>query len=165
MPLTDDDLRRLCAETGRRWRSLVHWVPRKGIDFDDPRWFVELRQGPRIMILTHRQGRCIYLGPDDRCTAYPSRPLGCRIYPFDPEFTRSGRLHRLALIEATACPSARDGENPVAELRALHVRYEAANDAYLARVAAWNRTQRQRRRRGLAPETARAFMTALGLET
>ncbi len=163
LPLTDDDLRRLVAGTEAAWPDLVQWVSTSGIDLDDRRWFVSLRQGPRAMVLRHRRGRCVYLDRNDRCTAYASRPIGCRVYPLDPEFSARGTLRRLRLIEATNCPSSMAGNNDIGALLELHRQYDAENETYLERVARWNRQQRARRRRSLKPETARRFLEFLGL--
>jgi len=51
--------------------------------------------------LRHERGGCRYLGEDNRCTIYSSRPLGCRVYPFDPDFSRAGKLVRLKIVKAT----------------------------------------------------------------
>lgn len=160
--MTDADLRRLVDGTGATPPDLVQWVDRDGIDLRDRRWFVMLRQGPRTMVLRHRRGRCVYLGPDDRCTAYESRPIGCRVFPLDPEFSARGTLRRLDLIEATECPYAMDGSNDIDTLRALHQRYDAENDAYLEKAATWNRLQRARQRQGKKPETGPRFLEFLG---
>ncbi len=162
LPLTDHDLRRLVGATGIPWRQLVQWVGKDGIDLSDRQWFVLLRPGPRTMVLRHRRGRCVYLGADDRCTAYESRPLGCRVFPLDPEFSTRGTLRRLELIEATECPYELDGHHNVADLRTLQQQYDAENDAYLTQVASWNQLQRQRLRRGLKPEPATRFLHFLG---
>ena len=66
---------------------------------DEPEAFASLRQGKRVMVLRHENGGCRYLGDDNRCTIYTSRPLGCRVYPFDPEFTSKGKLRRLKIVE------------------------------------------------------------------
>lgn len=36
-----------------------------------------------------RDGRCVFLGADLRCTIYALRPVQCRTYPFWPEVLRS----------------------------------------------------------------------------
>src|SRR5262249_2269809 len=137
---------------------------RGGIDMDDePEAFVRLRQGKRVMVLRHAHGGCRYLGPDDRCSIYTSRPLGCRIYPFDPEFTKKGKVRRLTLVRATECPYELDGENRVPELRELHERYSDAHEAYNDKVAEWNREQKRRVRTGHAAQTANEFFDFLGL--
>jgi len=32
-------------------------------------------------ILRNVEGRCVFLGEDERCAVYGIRPIGCRIYP------------------------------------------------------------------------------------
>lgn len=39
--------------------------------------------------LALRDGRCVFLGEDLRCSIYPVRPTQCRTYPFWPEVLRS----------------------------------------------------------------------------
>lgn len=150
--------------TGDAPTDFVTWVDRHGIEMkDEPEAFVRLRQGKRVMVLRHQRGRCRYLGADNRCTIYESRPLGCRIFPFDPEFTRTGELRRLGLIRVTECPYTLEGNTRVAALRALNRRYAEAQDAYHRRVADFNRVQEGRRRRGQAAQTATEFFRFLGL--
>lgn len=145
----------------------MRWVDRHGIEMDDePEGFVSLRQGKRVMVLRHgRNGRrgCRYLGTDDRCTIYKSRPLGCRIFPFDPTFRKDGTLRRLQLIQATDCKYELDGKNDVGEMQALHKRYEVATESYQDKIADWNKAQAKRKRSGKKPETARRFLEFLGL--
>lgn len=165
LPLTDRDLRRIARRTGHAPRDVVRWVDRQGIDMDDePEAFVMLRQGKRVMTLKHERGRCMYLGADDRCTIYGTRPLGCRVFPFDPTFgKRDGRLRRLTLIQATECLYELDGHNDPDKLRDLHERHESETATYYAKVAEWNRAQRARRRAGRAVQTAAEFLAHLGL--
>jgi Fe-S-cluster containining protein len=164
LPLTDEDVRRIVRRTGDRPEDIVTWVDRHGIDMDDePEAFVRLRQGKRVMILRHSYGGCRYLGKDGRCTIYTSRPLGCRVYPFDPDFTQKGKLRRLTLVKATPCPYELDGETKIRDLRTLHEQYSDAHDAYNDKVAEWNQRQERRMRKGGAAETAREFFVFLGL--
>jgi Fe-S-cluster containining protein len=166
LPLTDQDVRRIASRTGDRPRDIVAWVDRHGIDMDDePEAFVRLRQGKRAMVLAHKNGGCRYLGKDARCTIYSSRPLGCRIYPLDPDFTRKGKLRRLTLVKATPCPYELDGKNEITDIRELHERYSDAHDDYNDRVAEWNRRQERRLRKGQSAETAAEFFVFLGLES
>ncbi len=163
LPLTDHDVRRFLETTGDRTEDLIRWASHRDIELNEPEWFVSIRQGKRVMVLRHQRGGCWYLGRDRRCTAYQHRPLGCRVFPFDPTFDTRGELRRLELIRATDCPRALDGSNDLASLRALHRMYEGATEAYLARVAEWNRHQRRRRRAGKAAQTGREFLVYLGL--
>jgi Fe-S-cluster containining protein len=44
---------------------------------------VPISQGDNVVIervITYRDGRCPFLGDDDRCTIYESRPQSCRIF-------------------------------------------------------------------------------------
>ena len=164
LPLTDGDVRRIAERTGEEPREFVRWVDRNGIEMDDePEGFVMLRQGKRAMVLAHGRRGCRFLGPDDRCTIYSSRPLGCRIFPFDPTFGKDGKLRRLTLIQAADCRYAKDGDNDVDSLRSLHERHERAMERYEARIAEWNREQRRRRRNGKSAQTSREFLEFLGV--
>lgn len=164
LPLTDADVERITKSTGDDARDVVRFVDRNAIDMDDePEAFAALRPGKRVMILRHEGGGCRYLGDDDRCTIYGARPLGCRIFPFDPKFDRNGKLRRLKLIPATDCKYELDGQNDPDAIRVLHQRYEAANAAYQARIAEWNRLQRARRRSGRQAQTSQDFLKFLGL--
>jgi Fe-S-cluster containining protein len=163
LPLTDHDVRRFLETTGDRTEDLVRWASSREIALEEPEWYVLLRQGKRVMVLRHQRGGCRYLGRDRRCTAYQHRPLGCRVFPFDPTFGARGELRRLVLIRATDCPRVLDGMNDLASLRELYRRYEHATEQYLERVAEWNRQQRRRRRAGRAAQTGREFLEYLGL--
>jgi Fe-S-cluster containining protein len=162
--LTDADVRRISERTGDDPVDIVRFIDRNAIDMDDePESFALLRQGKRVMILRHEGGGCRYLGDDDRCSIYGARPLGCRIFPFDPRFDKKGKITRLKLIQATDCLYELDGENDPDQIRKLHERYEAANAAYQEKVAAWNQQQKARKRSGRAAQTARDYLAFLGL--
>ncbi len=164
LPLTDVDIVRIQQRAGDDARDFVRWVDRMGIDMDDePEAFVRLRQGKRVMVMRQGRGGCHFLGADDRCTIYASRPAGCRIFPFDPTYTQQGKLRRLKLIQATDCKYELDGENDPDTLRELHQRHESATAAYQARVAEWNREQARRKRAGQAPQTAGKFLEFLSV--
>lgn len=165
LPLTDADVRRIARRTGDQPSEFIRWVDKDGIDMDDePEAFVMLRQGKRVMVLRHENGGCRYLGKDNRCTIYTSRPLGCRVYPFDPDFTKNGKLRRLQIVKATECPHEMDGENDPETLRELDGKYQQAHWDFNDKVAEWNRAQQLRKRAGKAARTAREFLAFLGLE-
>jgi Fe-S-cluster containining protein len=112
-----------------------------------------------------RQGKggCHYLGPDDRCTIYGSRPLGCRVFPFDATFGKDGKLRRLKLIQATECKYELDGENDPGAMQQMQTRHEGVTAAYQARIVEWNREQAKRKRQGKSVQTAREFLSFLGV--
>jgi Fe-S-cluster containining protein len=166
LPLTDNDVRMISGHTGDRPEVFVRWVDRDGIDMDDePEGFITLRQGKRVMVLRHNKGRgCHYLGSDNRCTIYEARPLGCRIFPFDPTFAKKdGSIRHLKLIQATDCLYELDHKNDVKALRELHVSHEDMTSTWYGKIAAWNKQQAKRKRQGGALGTARKFFEFLGL--
>lgn len=166
LPLTDADVRRITEHTGDRAPDVVRFIDRMAIDMDDePEAFAILRQGRRVMVLRHRaaRGGCMYLDADERCSIYDARPLGCRIFPFDPTYNRAGKLVRLKLIQATDCRYELDGMNDPESLRRLHEHYREATRQYQAKIAEWNRHQMRRKRRGYQAQTSREFLSFLGL--
>lgn len=164
LPLTDQDVVRITQRVGVGAESFVRWVDRHGIDMDDePEAFVKLRQGKRVMVMRQGRGGCHFLGKDDRCTIYSSRPLGCRIFPFDPSFSKQDKLRRLTLIQATDCLYELDGKNDPNQIRELHTRHEGATRAYHERIADWNNTQTRRVRQGKRVQTATDFLSFLGV--
>ena len=166
MPLTDADVRRITEHTGDRAPDVVRFIDRMGIDMDDePEAFAILRQGRRVMVLRHRAaaGGCMYLDAAERCSIYGARPLGCRIFPFDPLYNKGGKLVRLNLIQATDCRYELDGKNDVDALRRLHERYLEATRQYHEKIAAWNRIQTRRKRLGRSAQSSTEFLAFLGL--
>jgi Fe-S-cluster containining protein len=164
LPLTDQDVARITQKTGDDATEFVRWVDRMGIDMDDePEAFVRLRQGKRVMIMRQGKGGCHYLGPDDRCTIYGSRPLGCRVFPFDSTFGKDGKLRHLKLIQATDCQYELDGDNDPNAMRDQQQRHEGVTAQYQVRIAEWNREQARRKRQGKSVQTARDFLAFLGV--
>jgi Fe-S-cluster containining protein len=164
LPLTDRDVLRIAQRTGATPRSFVRWVDRNGIDMDDePEAFVRLREGKRVMVMRQGEGGCHFLGKDDRCTIYSQRPLGCRIFPFDPTYDKAGKLVRLTLIQATDCLYELDGDNDTSVVQRLHERHDRATSHYHQRVAIWNQEQSRRVRQGRSAQTAGDFLAFLGI--
>ena len=164
LPLTDQDITRITKATGEPPSAFVRWVDRHGIDMDDePEAFVRLRDGKRVMIMRQGKGGCHFLGADDRCTIYKSRPLGCRVFPFDGTFGKDGKLRRLKLIQAADCQYELDGENDPDAMRDMQQRHEGVNAKYQARIAEWNAEQARRMRQGKSAQTARDFLSFLGV--
>lgn len=164
LPLTDQDIVRIQQRVGVEAETFVRWVDRHAIDMDgEPEAFVRLRQGKRVMVMRQGKGGCHFLGKDDRCTIYGSRPLGCRIFPFDPTYNKQGKLTRLKLIPATECLYELDGENDPTAIRDLHDRHDGSTARYHDRIAEWNSEQARRVRQGKRAQTARDFLVFLGV--
>lgn len=55
---------------------------------------VPIRRDGRVVVervLPYRDGKCQFLGPDDRCTIYEVRPLACRQFECATNFDAQGR--------------------------------------------------------------------------
>lgn len=78
----------ICAYLGLSWG----WFRR--------RYLARTAQGARVLRL-ERDGRCTFLGADNRCTVYAARPRQCATYPFWPEVvaTRAGWLREARRCE------------------------------------------------------------------
>lgn len=50
------------------------------------------QDGRRVVekVLPYREGRCQFLGADDRCTIYDDRPAGCREFQCAPAYNQHG---------------------------------------------------------------------------
>jgi Fe-S-cluster containining protein len=52
-----------------------------------------IRSGDRVIVekvLPYVDGRCQFLGDDDRCTIYPDRPAACRTFECIDHFNQDG---------------------------------------------------------------------------
>lgn len=85
-------------ETIRRFLGLSNsWFRRRYL----------VRDGDRNGIRLGRDGRCPFLGRDNRCRIYPVRPRQCRTYPWWPELVE----HRQTwLAEGRRCEGINRGE-------------------------------------------------------
>ena len=161
LPMNSADLARLVEHEGQSPRSIVTFVGADAIDMDDePEARVLLSEGVRVMVLRQKRGACQFLGSDDRCAVYEHRPIGCRVFPFDPTFGASGKLRRLQLIDATDCLYELDGHNDPATIVALQRQLDEQTELFYAFVKSWNRSQRRRRRRGTPLKGRAAFVSA-----
>ena len=69
------------AERIRAWLGLTPgWFRR--------RYLHRLETG-ELVVASENDGRCVFLGADERCRVYPVRPVQCSTYPFWPEVVRS----------------------------------------------------------------------------
>lgn|SRR6478735_7768495 len=165
VPLTHADVRRLADATGRAAARFVAWLPTHEVDLiGEPGSLVVLDHdaGHALMVLAQREGACVLLGSDERCTAYAARPGNCRLYPFSASFGRRGGIRRLRLLGGTECDYARDGDTDPHALRLADERRWAEHRSYLAQVSRWNRAQRHRSLLGRRLHGASEFLDFLG---
>jgi len=81
--VTDADVIRIAKETDRSPQDFVDLCPSKSIIGQDEDCNLKMQTGTYRIILVERGGRCIFQLDDRRCGIYESRPLPCRIFPFD----------------------------------------------------------------------------------
>lgn len=81
--VTDADVSRIAKETGRSPHDFVDLCPREAIIDQDEDCNLKMQTGTYRIVLAERRGRCIFQLADRRCEIYESRPLPCRIFPFD----------------------------------------------------------------------------------
>jgi Fe-S-cluster containining protein len=165
VPLTHADLRRLVDATARPASEFVAWLPTREVDLTgEPGSLVLLdhEAGHVLMALAQREGACVFLGSDERCTVYRARPGNCRLYPFAASFGRRGGIRRLRLLAGTDCEYARDGQHQPHALRVADEQRWAEHRSFLAHISRWNRAQRHRALLGRRLQGARDFLEFLG---
>ena len=83
-----------CKQNGHEFAALLQGddeVRRFGA-FSTEATFRDAAEGhPRVeRVLPYVDGRCRFLGPDDRCTIYEDRPRACRRFECAPHFAENG---------------------------------------------------------------------------
>lgn len=68
--------------------------------------------GDARVLDTDEDGRCLFLGPDDRCTVYEDRPLDCRLFPFGVVLDEAAGEIRVVLVD---CPLSREYDTAAIE--------------------------------------------------
>jgi Fe-S-cluster containining protein len=80
-----------CKQNGHVYAALL--------DGDEVRrfapWSIDapIHNGPRVVVekvLPYVNGRCVFLGEDDRCRVYEARPRACRAFECASQFNRHG---------------------------------------------------------------------------
>jgi Fe-S-cluster containining protein len=160
--LTHHDLERLVRSLRAMPAALVEWLAPGQVDLDTvSASMVLLPPGPRLMVLAHVGGACTLLDTDNRCRAYATRPLDCRLYPFVLERAPDRRVTRLSLFEPSGCGELRSEANDLDELTQTDEDRWSRLFEYQALVARWNRMARHRTRLRHRPHGEREFMAFL----
>jgi uncharacterized protein len=145
--LTHLDLARLARVVTEPLTALVAWLPPDTVDLDaESASFVDLLQGPRLMVLAHEGRGCRFLTAEDRCSVYAVRPRDCELYPFVLERNERRAPVRLTLFEPAGCGDVATPPRHLDDLVRADDERWAELDAYRALVARWNRLARHRRR-------------------
>ena len=99
-----------------------------------------------VLTLKQVDGSCIFL-KDSLCSIHPHRPLACRLYPFNPIFTKMTKGWRTEYtIDSEGCPGLDnvDGEIPQ-EVKDLARQWRDERSAYDLFVFEWNKREDKHR--------------------
>lgn len=139
--VTHKDISRLIRATGLspgRFTSLY-----ASVDFDDDNYWIRMSYGRRLLGLRKTGGKCIFLSEDNRCTVYDSRPMSCRIYPYQVYLDEQNELEDIQLQESVRtqvnCRFRRDGHNSLGKIRRLSRQDNTESESYQRKVLRWNR--------------------------
>ena len=123
-----------------------------GVEKNDPTW-LDVGGKPYMMSLRRKKAktkpRCFFLDKKTRfCTIYESRPILCRLFPFNVHETRAGELKGFTLHQDVECPRHRDGVVETEPLYALYLDDSKHQQDYADLVRVFN----GRTYRGKKPE-------------
>jgi Fe-S-cluster containining protein len=158
VPVTEADVLRLMKGTGLPALEFIDFFERSDFDDDaDDLGWVKLDEGLRAMALRKAEGQeaCGFL-KDLRCSVYPHRPITCRIYPHNLRFDATGAISRVFISEDVPCPYELDGKVDRAALVANWHLDDRQDEAYHAKVRAFNE--------GPGPRSRADFLRYLGLD-
>ncbi len=128
------DVVRIAKETATDPKKFLEFVTPEeleGVAKSDPTW-LEV-DGERYMMALRRGPRgCHFLDKRTlRCKIYESRPLLCRLYPFQVHETRDGEYKNFSLHKDVGCPKNRDGVHltePLYEMYQLDCEHQQTYD-------------------------------------
>ncbi|MCA8985117.1 MAG: YkgJ family cysteine cluster protein [Planctomycetaceae bacterium] len=96
--VTPGDVERIRTASGREdfFEFRVPADPIYGLEHDDPLWLecVFREDGTRRVLKQRENGDCHFLGTAGCCLPLETRPLVCRLYPYD--YTAAGLLEKLS---------------------------------------------------------------------
>jgi len=154
--VTDADVRRLVDGVGIEPASVVRFFkPDELVMHKRHPFWIRFASGPAVMGLRWENGHCRFLGANNLCTVYESRPVTCREYPFNVERSEAGKT-TVSIDHVVDCPNEWDGKNSIREIKAVVTWNETQSQDYVGKVKAWNRLRQGAR-------TRPAFLAFLGL--
>ena len=143
--ITDEDVRRVTAHTGKPADEIAAFYPPSEIEWglDNPGW-IKLDDGWHIMGLIRKEDGCQFLGEDALCGIYEHRPVACRRYPFDVEFDEDNELSLLGVNDSVECPYELDGNDyKKKEIKALVEWEDREEQPYFKQVDKWNKRKKK----------------------
>jgi len=113
-------------------------------DGEDRSEWIRLSYGMRFMGLRKRNGRCIFLSKEKKCTVYPVRPLTCRIFPLSVVIDEEkGCVDGLDLSDIVIdrfirCRHRYGEERPLKEFIRDAVQAMRETNSYSKKIKKWN---------------------------
>jgi len=161
--VTHYDVHRLSKFTNIPPRRIVKFYRPDEIEEDDEdrsEW-IRLSYGMRFMGLRKRDGRCIFLSKERKCTVYPVRPLTCRIFPLSVVIDENNHINGVDLSDIVIdkfikCKHGYGKERPLQEFVREAAQARRETKSFSQKIKKWNTLPH----RG----NASAFLRFLGLE-
>jgi Fe-S-cluster containining protein len=99
--LTDNDIKRLVKHTGLPTDRLIRLYAKSDFTVvNDTEDWINLSYGKRQFGLRKKKdGSCLFLSDDRKCTAYEARPMACRVFPIDVYLDEESRVSDLELSD------------------------------------------------------------------
>ena len=152
--LTHLELQRLADYTHLPARNIAKLYKPKDMDIDDGEededddWF-EYRRSYRMLGLKKPDGRCIFLGENDRCRVYAERPLTCRLYPrmiiFSEDVTEGFEMGEFNSAGVDGCGACAAPAAEPADVQQLYERTRDERFAYWELVRQWEQEANHRK--------------------
>lgn len=138
VPVTDSDVARLTAATGKSAAELVRFYKPDELEFDrDAEVWIRFPYGKRAMGLRRKWERCQFLTDDARCSVYAHRPMTCRTFPYVIEFDDDGKVSNVELNKIVKCKALPMPSSPLTQLRKDVLQEELEDEHYFAAIRAW----------------------------
>jgi Fe-S-cluster containining protein len=139
VPVTADDVERLCALTGMPPERIVRFYPPEEMEYDaQSGMWIQFARGKRSMGLRKRKGRCMFLSSKGLCRVYSHRPMTCRTFPYDVEFSSKGTIRSIKLNRVLPCSAKRVKELCHDSLIMDAEREFREDETYYDTVETWN---------------------------
>lgn len=138
VPVTDSDVARLTAATGKCAAELVRFYKPEELEFDrDAEVWIRFSYGKRAMGLRRKRGRCQFLTNDARCSVYAHRPMTCRTFPYAIEFDDDGKVFCVDLNKIVTCKATPMPPSPLTQVRKDVLQEELEDEHYFAAIRSW----------------------------
>ena len=140
VPVTNTDVRRICAFNGKTPSSIIRFYSPSEMEFDsESAVWVRFSYGKRALGLRKKNERCMFLNDQNLCSVYEARPMTCRTFPYQVDFDDDDQVSDVDLNLIVNCKSKIAPSSPLTEV-IKNVRIEEEEDElYFDLIRKWNR--------------------------